>query len=101
MTILASRRPAFDERDQLGDLTLGLMSVRRELRAVIEEFGHPSEDAGVVAVEAPDDLFLHAVLGAWAVLDRVADWVAIASAEEGPAAPDTPSPRPSLRDLLR
>lgn len=101
MKVLAGRRAAFDERDQLGDMTLGLMSLRRELRSLVAEYGHPCEDVGVVSVDVTDDLFLDAVLGAWAVLDRVSDWVAIAAAEDGPAAPPPTSPRPPLRDLLR
>ncbi len=101
MKALTGRRPAFDERDQLGDLTLGLMSVRRELRLLVEEYGHPAEDVGLVAVNAPDDPFLYAVIGAWALLDRVSDWVAIAGAEERPPEPPAPAPRPTLRDLLR
>jgi hypothetical protein len=99
--VLAGRRPAFDERDQLGDLTLGLMSIRRELRLLVEEYGHPAEDVGVVSVDASDDPFLYAVLGAWALLDRVSDWVVIAGAEDGRSEPAAPDPRPTLRDLLR
>jgi len=99
--VLAGRRAAFDERDQLGDLTLGLMSVRRELRLLVQDYGHPAEDVGVVSVDASDDPFLYAVLGAWALLDRVSDWVAIAGAEADPSVPAPADPRPTLRDLLR
>mgnify|MGYP000229652189 FL=1 len=101
MKSLTGRRDAFDERDQFGDLTLGLLSLRKELRALVAEYGHPAADVGVAPVDASDDPFLYAVLGAWAALDHVADWVAIAGQDGAPAPEESPRPRPAMRDLLR
>lgn len=101
MKTLTGRRPAFDERDQFGDLALGLMSLRKELRSLVADYGHPARDVGVAPVDASDDPFLYAVLGAWAALDRVADWVVIAQGEERPDVAEPVEERPRMRDLLR
>ena len=101
MKALTGRRDAFEERDQFGAIALGLTSLRKDLGALVEAYGHPAEDVGVAPVDASDDPFLYALLGAWSVLDRVGDWVAIATAQAGaPPAPESTA-RPPLRDLLR